>query len=105
MSVAVVNPRLELGVYQTLPQPIACLIHLVWRMLGVGHYVVGIEPSTNRADGRLAARSRGELIEIQPQESRIYELELGVLPDAEAVNHFAERARAVRAGTGADRSG
>ena len=32
--------------------------HFVWRMLGEGTYVVGIEPCTNRTAGRLDARER-----------------------------------------------
>ncbi len=38
----------------------------MWRMLGEGTYVVGIEPCTNRTAGRLDARERGELIELEP---------------------------------------
>lgn len=91
-SVAIVNPRLQLGVYQRW-QLDRLPYHFVWRMLGVRHYVVGLEPSTNRADGRLAARSRGELLILQPGQSRDYELELGVLPDEGAVDAFAERSR------------
>ena len=55
--------RLGLGAYEVfrrdqLPH------HFVWRMLGEGTYVVGIEPCTNRTAGRLDARTRGELIEL-----------------------------------------
>ena len=49
----------------------------MWRMLGEGTYVVGIEPCTNRTAGRLDARERGELIELDPGEKRSYDLELG----------------------------
>ena len=64
----VVNRRLGLGLYQVfhkdqLPH------HFVWRMLGEGTYVVGIEPCTNRTAGRLDARERGELIELEAGES------------------------------------
>ena len=89
---AVVNRDLSLGVYQLfnlnqLPH------HFVWRMLGEGTYVVGIEPSTNRTAGRLDARSRGELIELEPREKRAYNLELGVLQDREEITQFDARVR------------
>ena len=75
VPVAVVNHELGLGAYpifrrDQLPH------HFVWRMLGEGTYVVGIEPCTNRTAGRLDARARGELIELEAGESRTYELEL-----------------------------
>jgi hypothetical protein len=94
VPVAVVNRRLGLGTYEVfrrdqLPH------HFVWRMLGEGTYVVGIEPCTNRPAGRLDARARGELIELGPGESREYELELGALVGEEEIEAFAERVAAV----------
>jgi hypothetical protein len=88
VSVALVNRALGLGAYEIyrhdqLPH------HFVWRMLGQGTYVVGIEPSTNRPEGRLQARERGELIELVPGEQRHYQLELGALLGAEAIDAFA----------------
>jgi hypothetical protein len=77
-SAAVVNRALGLGVYQrysadTLPH------HITWRQLGSGTYVVAMEPSTNRDAGRFDARERGELILLEPGESRHYALEIGAL--------------------------
>jgi hypothetical protein len=94
IPVAVVNNRLGLGAYEIfrrdqLPH------HFVWRMLGEGTYVVGIEPCTNRTAGRLDARARGELIELEPGESRAYELELGALVGEAELNTFAERVRSL----------
>ena len=90
VPVAVVNRRLGLGLYEVfrrdqLPH------HFVWRMLGEGTYVVGIEPCTNRTAGRLDARERGELIELAAGESRSYELELGALDGSEEIERFAAR--------------
>ena len=87
-SAAVVNRRLGIGVYEIfrreqLPH------HFVWRMLGEGTYVVGIEPSTNRTAGRLDARERGELIELAPGDQRHYDLELGALDGLAAIDRFA----------------
>ncbi len=87
---AVVNRRLGVGLYQVfdstqLPH------HFVWRTLGEGTYVVGIEPCTNRTAGRLDARARGELIELAAGESRTYDLELGALDGAAEIDGFAAR--------------
>jgi len=94
VPVAVVNRTLGLGLYELfrrdqLPH------HFVWRMLGEGTYVVGIEPCTTRVEGRLAARERGELIVLGPGERREYDLELGVLDGAGAIDAFAGRVGAL----------
>jgi len=49
-----------------------------WKMLGEGTYVVGMEPGNCSVLGRAAARKAGELVILQPQESREYELEVGL---------------------------
>jgi hypothetical protein len=94
VPVAIVNRRLGLGLYEVfdrrqLPH------HFLWRMLGEGTYVVGIEPSTNRTAGRLDARASGELIELMPGEKRVYDLELGALDGAAAIDAFAARVGAL----------
>jgi hypothetical protein len=94
VPVAIVNRQRGIGAYevfnnQQLP------FHFVWRMLGEGTYTVGIEPSTNRTGGRLDARERGELIVLEPGESRTYDLELGALDGQEAIGRFAKRVNAL----------
>jgi len=54
--------------------------------------VVAMEPSTNRDAGRFDARARGELLLLDPGETRSYELELGVLSGADAIAEFAAAA-------------
>jgi hypothetical protein len=96
VPVAVVNRAAGLGVYQVFRQgQLPC--HFVWRMLGESTYVVGIEPSTNRPAGRIDARRRGELIELRPGESRVYELELGALEGTAQIEGFATRVAALTA--------
>ena len=92
-SAAIVNRRLGVGVYEVFQQA-QLPNHFVWRMLGEGTYVVGIEPSTNRTAGRLDARERGELIELAAGESRSYDLELGALDGTEAIDRFSDRVAA-----------
>jgi hypothetical protein len=60
-----------------------------------------MEPSTNRTAGRVDARERGELIELGPGESRIYDLELGALAGAAEIDAFASRVEAALAAAGA----
>lgn len=88
--VAVVNRRLGLGTYEVFDRR-QLPYHFVWRMLGEGTYVVGIEPSTNRTAGRLDARARGELLELAAGERRTYDLELGALVGEDAIAAFATR--------------
>jgi hypothetical protein len=93
---AVVNRRLELGAYEVYRHD-QLPFHFMWRMLGEGTYVVGIEPCTNRTAGRLDARARGELIELGPGEKRAYDLELGALVGAAEIGAFASRVAALTA--------
>jgi hypothetical protein len=95
VPMAVVNRGLGLGLYEVfrrdqLPH------HFVWRMLGEGTYVVGIEPCTNRTAGRLDARERCELIELNAGETRAYDLELGALDGAAEIERFAARTEHTR---------
>ena len=91
---ALVNRAAGLGAYEVFRADQLPWLW-VWRMLGEGTYVVGIEPATNRTAGRLDARERGELIELGPGESRGYELELGALDGPAEIEAFARRVAAV----------
>jgi hypothetical protein len=96
VTAGIANDGLGLAAYETyradtLPH------HLVWRMLGRGTYVVGVEPSTNRLAGRLDARERGELIHLQPGQTRTYELELGVVLGEPGITRLAELIEATAA--------
>jgi hypothetical protein len=90
----IVNRSLGLGLYQVYRRD-QFPFHTTWRMLGEGAYGVALEPTTNRDAGRFDARERGELIWLAPGESRRYELELGVLPDVQAIDRFEARMRAI----------
>jgi Domain of unknown function (DUF4432) len=99
VPVAIVNRRLDLGVYQVFRA--AQLPHfMVWRMPGEGTYAVGLEPGTNPAISRAEARRLGKLIELEPGESRGYDLELGALAGPEELDAFAKRVSAAAEGAG-----
>ncbi len=60
-----------------------------WKMAGEGEYVCGLEPSTHAmAATRREQRESGAMREILPGESVSFRLEVGALPDAEAVRAF-----------------
>jgi Domain of unknown function (DUF4432) len=104
VPVCIVNRRLGIGVYQIFNSR-QLPYHFVWRMLGAGTYVVGIEPCTNRVEGRLDARARGELIELAPSERRLYELELGALDGESQIEAFVSRITRLASDTQAPHDG
>jgi hypothetical protein len=104
VPVAIVNSTLGegLGLYvrydpSTLPR------YIEWRMMGEGLYAVGIEPCSN-GFGREDLRRRAELIELEPGESRQYEIEIGVLDGADAIEGFRAEVESART-EGRDRGG
>src|SRR3989475_1942872 len=90
VPVAIVNRRLGLGAYQVYRKE-QFPFHTMWRMLGEGIYGVAMEPTTNRDAGRFDARERGELRYLAPGEAKTYDLEIGALDGAEAIDSFARR--------------
>jgi hypothetical protein len=58
-------------------------------MMGQGTYVVGLEPANCWVEGRAADRQRGVLRHLGPGESACPVLEIGVLPDAAALETYA----------------
>jgi len=86
----VVNAGENLAVYEhyraeTLPYL------FLWRMLGQGTYVVGLEPSTNGVAGRGDARAKGELTILEPGQSREYDLIIGAHSGEDAVAEHLRR--------------
>jgi hypothetical protein len=90
----VINRKIGMGVYQVfrkeqLPH------HTIWRMMGEDTYCLAMEPATNRDAGRFDARDRGELITLERGTSRHYDLEIGALDGAAAIDAFEARVRAI----------
>jgi hypothetical protein len=50
-----------------------------WRVMGEGHYVIGLEPGNLRIEGRRAARESGDLVVLEPGEERRYRLDIRLL--------------------------
>ena len=59
-----------------------------WQHFGKGEYVTGLEPATNPPIGQAKARADNELIFLEPGETRIFDLELEVLNNKEAINEL-----------------
>jgi hypothetical protein len=84
VTAGILNEERQLAVYQRYRKG-ALPHHITWRQLGVGTYVVAMEPSTNHDAGRFDARKRGELDHLLPGEQRHYELEIGAVSGPGAV--------------------
>lgn len=59
-----------------------------WQHWGKGEYVTGLEPGTNPPIGQKEAREKNQLLFIQPNEKKEYNLELSVLTDTEHIHDF-----------------
>ncbi len=59
-----------------------------WQHWGRNEYVTGLEPGTNAPMGQAKAREQGELIQLAPAETRMYDLEISVLSGQEQVDTF-----------------
>lgn len=90
VPVAIVNRARGIGAYEVFNQT-QLPRHFIWRMLGQGTYACGIEPSTNSTRGRLADKAAGQLIVLEPGQTREYDLELGALLGAGDIDAFEQR--------------
>ncbi len=74
--------------YATLPR----LVN--WRQPSPGAYVVGLEPSNCWADGRAAHRQRGDLVIMEPGETKNYLVEFTILGCEQDVSEALSRINA-----------
>ncbi len=87
VSVAVVNEKLEFGVYLSYsPDQMPCFTE--WKMMGSQDYVVGLEPGNCIPEGRIEARNNGRLEMLKPSEVRHFNFEIGVLPNRVEIDSF-----------------
>lgn len=49
-----------------------------WKNIASGEYVLGLEPATNTPDGRAKAKKDGELMFIEPQQKKTFDLNIQV---------------------------
>ena len=87
---AVFNEQLGIGGYvryrvETLPQ------FVQWKMLGDQEYVVGLEPASNRLEGRAELLRQGQITPLAVGERRMFEVEIGVVDGRAALDELASR--------------
>lgn len=77
-GVALVNDKLELGVYLDLDGTnLPCFT--VWQQFAEAEYVVGLEPGNCIPLGRTELRDRGLLPSLDPGQQAVFSIEIGVL--------------------------
>ncbi|MBN2356568.1 aldose 1-epimerase family protein, partial [candidate division KSB1 bacterium] len=81
-----------LGLYMAFPKS-ELPYFTVWKMVGEGTYVVGLEPGNCLPEGRSSARKHSRLAMVQPQEELSFHLELGVLTSNDEIQLFENRLR------------
>jgi hypothetical protein len=90
IQAAIVNHALNCGAYvRYRAAELPCLSQ--WKMMGAGDYVCALEPENVWETPRHKLRAENRLRFLQAGESVQYHLELGVLPDADALQTFAAR--------------
>jgi hypothetical protein len=87
VHVALINDRLELGLYWKFPRREIPILNQ-WQHFHRGTYVTGIEPGNASMLGRAWNRKHGVLQHIEPGEVREFHLEIGVLDGEEEISRF-----------------
>ncbi|MDB5660714.1 MAG: hypothetical protein JWS10_3329 [Cypionkella sp.] len=96
VPVALVNDRIGLGIeITTRKDQMPCAFQ--WQYYQSGAYVMGIEPSTHHVLGNQAARDRGEMIWLGPQELRQYHSKFKVLDGSAEIAASEAAIRAIAA--------
>ena len=91
----IVNPNIGFGAYVKYDRvQLPWLVQ--WKMMARGHYVVGVEPATNKVEGRDKERREGRLRMLKPGETAVYDLEIGALTDKQECAEFEKAVSKVR---------
>lgn len=99
---ALVNPGLMRGMGVYVKYAHNELPYFVqWKMMGMGAYVMGLEPANALVEGRAGERACGRLRFLEPGEKRVFRLEVGVLEGAEAIDELYQRVRCAVGGSAA----
>lgn len=94
VPVAVVNDAAGLGLMMvTRADQLPCAYQ--WQYFQAGNYSMALEPSTHHVLGNNAARERGEMIWLGPQEERRYDSRFAVLDGAGAIAGATARIAAI----------
>jgi galactose mutarotase-like enzyme len=89
-AAAIVNRKLNLAATINFRKDqLPCLVN--WQHWGPGEYVCALEPGTNFPIGQKAARKAGTLIELEPGQSRRYDVKIKVLSETNDINVFVKQ--------------
>jgi hypothetical protein len=86
---AIVNRSLGIGAYVRYDAG-GLPVLWQWKMMGASDYVCALEPANHVGAPRSRLRADGQLRMLAAGEEVRYELEIGVLPDGEAIRKFQE---------------
>ena len=64
-----------------------------WKNMVKGEYVCALEPANRWETPRHKLRAEGDLPFLQPGEEVHYQVEIGALPDREAIERFEQQVR------------
>jgi hypothetical protein len=64
-----------------------------WQHWGKGEYVTGLEPGTHPPIGQAKARANGQLIFIEPGETKTYNLELEILAEQSSIEKLLQQTK------------
>lgn len=88
---AFVNRKLDGGLGVSLSYRKSEMPYLnLWKRLGRGEYVVGLEPGNCTVQGRVAQRARGDLKTLAPQQAAAYGIDIGILAGNAEIDRFLE---------------
>jgi hypothetical protein len=96
---ALINRKLNgsgLGVYVKYSKKMLPNV-VEWKMMDKGHYVLECGPANCRVDGRNVERANGTLQFLQPFETRIYTLEIGVLNGEREISECVDEIKILKA--------
>lgn len=87
VRVAFINDRLELGLaLEYRKESLPCFNQ--WKMLNEKEYVVGLEPGNCLPCGYSAAKERGEIQTLMPEEQKTYEILFKVLDGKDEISQY-----------------
>ena len=87
VHIALINDTLGLGLYWKFPKAEIPIVNQ-WHHFHRGTYVTGVEPGNASMLGRAWNRKHGYLQYIEPDETRDFHLEIGVLDGADEIAAF-----------------
>ena len=83
----IINYEKEFGCYLKISKDQFKQV-IEWKMMNMGEYVVGIEPTNGQIYGRGKARERGEIDFIYPGEKKNFNIEVCVLQDKNEIKDY-----------------